>query len=130
MTAMSWADTTGAATFDDVLLPLEFEDLARSKPRPGSSVGYRAAWLLRKAALFDRLASTDHTRADTATAVARRARAAGRRLQAQLIDALTPELVTCDERPASQTSCPGQRGDMSKPREEADRPRLAARLGP
>ena len=98
---MSWADTTGAEAFDDALLPLEFEDLTRSNPRPGCSIGYRAAWLLRKAALFDRLASSDPTQRDTATAVAGRARAAGRRLQAQLVDALTPDLETCDEQPTS-----------------------------
>ncbi|GAA5033755.1 hypothetical protein [Actinopolymorpha pittospori] len=116
---MNWADTTSAAAFDDVLLPLEFEDLARSKPRPGSSVGYRAAWLLRKAALFDRLASTDPTQADTALTVAGRAREAGRRLQAQLVDALAPELATGDERPASQTASSGLCNDMTTPREEA-----------
>lgn len=98
----TWADPRG---YDDVLLPLELKDLARTRPRDGADSAYLAAWLLRKAALFDRLAGAESTSgeyADSAdnefacavTRVARIARQRGLMLQRQLVFNLVDELLT------------------------------------
>lgn len=98
----SWADPL---RYDDVMLPLELKDLARTRPRDGADAAYLASWLLRKAALFDRVAgaestggeywdSADNEFTSAVTKVARNARRTGLKLQRQLIFNLVDELLT------------------------------------
>lgn len=62
----------------DVLLPLELEDLASSRPGPTSTQAYAASWQLRKASLFGRLRDAAHGEND---ATARAAHAEGLRAE-------------------------------------------------
>ena len=83
--------------FDDVLLPLHLEDLRKSRPKRTDSRGYRASWLLRKAAIFERLSGSDEALKDEAWQIAKDARRTALRLQREMTRDLLPELLIDEE---------------------------------
>lgn len=94
---MNWDYQSPERAFDDVLLPLDLEDLARSRPQASHSMAYRVAWLLRKAAIFDRLAVSDTEVQNEATGIAWHARRTALRLQRDIARELVSGLLIDEE---------------------------------
>lgn len=92
---MSWESET-AADSGDVLLPLDLEDLAAQLPRQVSD-GQRAAWLLRKASVYRRLAFTLGPAGHEALAESSAAEAAGKALLTEIYQRLQPRLRLPEE---------------------------------
>lgn len=92
-----WDYEVPERNFDDVLLPLHLEDLRKSRPRGSESRAYRAAWLLRKSAIFERLAASDEALRGEAWQVAKAARRTALRLQREMARDLVPELLIDEE---------------------------------